>query len=88
MKTASGMHEVLARIAPRHRRATATPFVLLDRSRCEACWSCVETCPEAVFGKVEFLRHRHTVVETGDRCLGCGRCVKVCKSGALTRRDC
>jgi 2-oxoglutarate ferredoxin oxidoreductase subunit delta len=82
------MPEVPSRIGRRrHRRATATPFVALDRSRCEACWCCVAVCPEAVLGRVEFFRHRHAVVEAGERCLGCARCVKACKSGALTCRD-
>jgi 2-oxoglutarate ferredoxin oxidoreductase subunit delta len=84
----SGMSEVLSRIpGPRHRSATATPFVVLDRSRCEACWCCVEACPETVLGKVESFRHRHAVVEAGERCTGCGRCVKACKSGAFTSGD-
>ncbi len=82
------MRDALSRIpGPRHRGATATPFVVLDRSRCEACWCCVEGCPEGVLGKVEFLSHRHAVVEAGERCTGCGRCVKACKSGALSRKD-
>jgi ferredoxin len=84
----SGMRDVLSRIpAPWHRSATATPFVALDRSRCEACWCCVAACPEAVLGKVEFFHHKHAVVEAGERCTGCGKCVKACRSGALSGVD-
>jgi NAD-dependent dihydropyrimidine dehydrogenase PreA subunit len=68
----------------RHRRG-ASPFVALDRSRCEACWECIAVCPQAVIGKIDMWRHRHAVVRAGDRCLGCGRCVKVCAAGALTK---
>ena len=74
--------------APRRRRRhsrTSSPFVALDRSLCEACWCCAAVCPEAVLGKVEFLKHRHVVVDFGERCTGCGRCLKACKSGALLR---
>lgn len=53
--------------------------------RCEACWSCVEACPEAVFGKVAFFRHRHALVAAGERCTGCLRCVKACTASALSR---
>ncbi len=69
----------------RHRRIS-TPYLDLDRSRCQACWCCVAACPEAVLGKVEFLSHKHAVVDRGDRCTGCGSCLKVCKSGALSGR--
>jgi 2-oxoglutarate ferredoxin oxidoreductase subunit delta len=65
----------------------ATPFVRLDRSRCEACWECIAVCPESVLGKIDVWLHRHAVVRDGDRCQGCRRCVKVCAAGALSDRD-
>jgi AcrR family transcriptional regulator len=40
-----------------------------------------------VLGKVELGPHRHAVVVAGDRCTGCARCVKVCRSEALSRRQ-
>jgi Pyruvate/2-oxoacid:ferredoxin oxidoreductase delta subunit len=64
-----------------------TAHIALDRSCCEACWSCIEVCPKAVLGKVEVMRHRHAVVTKADACDGCGRCVKACASGALVRRQ-
>ncbi|MEZ5125304.1 MAG: 4Fe-4S binding protein [Thermoleophilia bacterium] len=88
MSAATALRSVSSRIRRRRHVSTTTArFVVLDRSRCEACWSCVEACPEAVLGKVEFFRHRHAVVEAGERCRGCYRCVKACKAGALSRRD-
>jgi len=68
----------------RHQGRTSTPFVALDRSLCEACWCCVAVCPEAVFGKLEVLWHKHAVVDAGERCTGCGKCLAACKSGALS----
>ena len=65
----------------------ATPFVTLDRSRCEACWECIDVCPESVLGKIDVWFHRHAVVRDGDRCRGCRRCIKVCAAGALSDRD-
>ena len=79
-----------SRRARRTRRArrVASPFVTLDRSRCEACWECIAVCPESVLGKIDVWFHHHAVVSAGDRCLGCRRCVKVCAAGALSvRRD-
>jgi len=69
----------------RHRR-TSTPFLDLDRSLCQACWCCVAVCPEDVLGKLEFPFHKHAVVDAGERCTGCGSCLKACKSGALSGR--
>jgi NAD-dependent dihydropyrimidine dehydrogenase PreA subunit len=71
----------------RRERRSATDFILLDRSRCEACWECIEACPQSVLGKVDFLGHRHAKIRAADECIGCGRCVKVCEQGALTRRS-
>ena len=75
---------------PRRRRRhgrTSSPFVALDRSLCEVCWRCVAVCPEAVLGKLEFGWHKHAVVDSGERCSGCGKCLKACKSGALSGRS-
>jgi len=68
-------------------RRVASPFITLDRSRCEACWECVAACPESVLGKIDVWFHRHSVVNAGDRCVGCGRCVTACTAGALSYRD-
>ena len=68
-------------------RRVASPFVTLDRSRCEACWECIAVCPESVLGKIDVWFHHHAVVSAGDRCLGCRRCIKVCAAGALSTRD-
>ena len=65
-------------------RRVASPFVTLDRSRCEACWECIAVCPESVLGKIDVWFHHHAVVSAGDRCLGCRRCIKVCAAGALS----
>jgi NAD-dependent dihydropyrimidine dehydrogenase PreA subunit len=70
----------------RRERRSATAFIILDRSRCEACWECLDACPQAVLGRVDFLGHRHAKVKTAEDCTGCGRCVKVCESGALALR--
>jgi ferredoxin len=68
------------------RRDHRTACVELDRSRCEACWRCVETCPQSVLGRVDFLGHRHAKIKNAEDCAGCGRCVKACQTGALSRR--
>jgi 2-oxoglutarate ferredoxin oxidoreductase subunit delta len=67
-----------------HRSATA--FIMLDARCCKACWECVVACPQEVFGKVDFLGHRHARIRAADLCTGCGRCVKACESTAVTRR--
>jgi Fe-S-cluster-containing hydrogenase component 2 len=71
----------------RRGRRVATPFVVLDRSRCTACWDCIAVCPESVFGKIVVWHHRHAVVNAGDLCSGCRRCVKACAAGALSDRN-
>lgn len=79
--------ERIRSLLPSHDHAVATPHVALSRSRCEACWECVEACPNDVLGSVSFGPHRHAVVAHPDDCTGCLACVRVCETGALTRRD-
>jgi NAD-dependent dihydropyrimidine dehydrogenase PreA subunit len=68
-------------------RRVESEFVTLDRSLCEACWECIAVCPQTVLGKIEVFGHRHAVINAGDHCAGCQRCVKVCTSGALASRE-
>jgi NAD-dependent dihydropyrimidine dehydrogenase PreA subunit len=68
-------------------RRVESEFVALDRSLCEACWECIAVCPQAVLVKIEVFGHRHAVINAGDRCAGCQRCVDVCTSGALASRE-
>jgi Pyruvate/2-oxoacid:ferredoxin oxidoreductase delta subunit len=70
----------------RRARRVESPFVTLDRSRCQACWECIAVCPELVISKIDIRLHRHAVIKAGDRCTGCRRCVKVCGPGALSDR--
>jgi 2-oxoglutarate ferredoxin oxidoreductase subunit delta len=72
-------------LPPFGRRAQATEYVALDRHACDACWRCLEVCPNDVFGKVGL--HRHAVIRDRDACTGCLVCVEECLAGALTSLD-
>ncbi len=65
---------------PRH---TQTPFITLETSACQACWKCVEACPQGVIGPIGFLSHRHAHIDHADRCKGCRKCVNVCPNHAI-----
>jgi NAD-dependent dihydropyrimidine dehydrogenase PreA subunit len=71
----------------RARRASRrqTQFVGLDTHRCNACWKCIEACPQGVIGKVNVLIHKHAVLRNPELCNGCQKCVKTCEPGALSR---
>lgn len=50
--------------------------VVLDKSLCIGCQSCVGFCPRAVMRKAPD-------VMTPFKCISCGSCVKACPNGAL-----
>jgi uncharacterized Fe-S center protein len=50
----------------------ATAFISINTRLCQACWDCVEACPNGVLGKVNVLFHKHVRIENTDKCRGCG----------------
>jgi NAD-dependent dihydropyrimidine dehydrogenase PreA subunit len=58
----------------------------VDATRCQACGTCVESCP---FDAVVLAESRHNgdsrqvAVIDADVCMGCGVCVSRCERGAL-----
>lgn len=81
------LERCLARLRPPHPRPLVTDHVALDRRLCDACFRCVEACPEHVLRALRVGRHAHAVIREPERCTGCQKCVKACTAGALTRRD-
>ncbi len=62
---------------------TNTKYIEINRSRCQACWKCVETCPNGVLGKVIVFKHRHARVDHAAACKGCKKCVDNCPNEAI-----
>jgi NAD-dependent dihydropyrimidine dehydrogenase PreA subunit len=62
-----------------------TKFIRLDNRNCAACWECINNCRQKVIGKVDFLGHRHSLIKNPDKCIGCLKCVKVCKFNAISQ---
>jgi Pyruvate/2-oxoacid:ferredoxin oxidoreductase delta subunit len=62
---------------------TKTKFILIDTHQCQACWKCVEICPNQVLGKVSVFFHQHVRVDQAEACKGCKKCVKVCPNAAI-----
>jgi 2-oxoglutarate ferredoxin oxidoreductase subunit delta len=65
---------------PRHE----TEYIKLDSGKCNACWKCIESCPNDVIGKVDLPFHKHARIDHSDRCKGCLKCVSVCTAKAIT----
>jgi 2-oxoglutarate ferredoxin oxidoreductase subunit delta len=64
-----------------------TSYVKLNTHHCEACWKCVETCPNQVFGKVGKLFHKHAIIINSSACTGCMKCFRVCEYNAIKKMD-
>lgn len=69
----------------RDRRQKA--YIATNPHNCVACWDCFNACPKHVFGKVDILGHRHIKIKHASDCIGCGKCVRVCQHGAITKID-
>ncbi|BAZ98005.1 MULTISPECIES: DUF362 domain-containing protein [Dehalococcoides] len=62
----------------------STKYISLDTRLCQACWKCVETCPNGVLDKVNLPFHKHARISWPDNCKGCQKCVRVCPEKAIT----
>ncbi len=63
-----------------------TDYITINSRNCVACWDCFTTCPKQVFGKIDFLGHRHIKIKNVSACIGCNKCVQVCQHGAIKSR--
>jgi ferredoxin len=63
-----------------------TKFIRLDHQLCQACWDCIEVCPNNVIGKINVLfgLHKYARIDQPELCKGCKKCVQACPSQALT----
>jgi Fe-S-cluster-containing hydrogenase component 2 len=45
----------------RHRtmRKAGTDYICLEPGKCQACWECIEACPNGVIGRVNLPYHKH-----------------------------
>ena len=68
------------------REHARTAHIQLDTRRCKACWKCINTCPNKVIGKINFLGHRHARINEPDKCSGCLKCLKICEYSAYNIR--
>jgi Pyruvate/2-oxoacid:ferredoxin oxidoreductase delta subunit len=64
-------------------RHKSTEFISLDTSLCQACWKCIEACPESVLAKINVPFHKHSRIDRPDRCKGCRKCMEVCEAKAI-----
>jgi len=65
------------------QRHTQTKYIQVRTHFCEACWSCLDACPNQVLGKLEMGPHRHIRVERQENCKGCKKCVMACPHNAI-----
>lgn len=68
-----------------HREQAKTNYIMLDSRKCEACWKCMEACPNDVIGRVNLPWHKHTLIIKRDNCTGCSKCFKTCEFNAITK---
>jgi len=68
----------------RHNHRKENKYIRLEARQCQACWKCIDACPQQVLGKIEIGWHRHVRIHAADACNGCKKCVRVCEAGALT----
>lgn len=66
-------------------------LVVTDKKGCMACLQCVQACSEAFYKVFDPDKSCIQIVESADHqpktnvCLQCGKCMKVCESGAITQ---
>jgi uncharacterized Fe-S center protein len=65
------------------RRHAMTKYIQVNTRFCEACWDCLDACPNQVLGKIEIGPHRHIRINASENCKGCKKCVQACPNHAI-----
>ncbi len=60
-----------------------TNHIIIDTSKCEACWDCVDECKHSTLGRVNLWFHKHVVIKNAENCHGCKKCIDVCQNGVF-----
>lgn len=71
---------IIKKLRNRHK----TAYIAINSHKCVACWACYDICPKQVFGKIDFLGHRHIKIKDARNCIGCQKCVRVCQHNAIS----
>ena len=68
-------------------------MIQFDPNKCVHCWRCIEACNDLVVNEVLYCTSRgvgpgvsygHAPSLVDSECVGCGECVQLCPTGALT----
>ena len=70
---------------PKNRKHSRSEYILLDTSKCVACWKCKKVCPNNVIGRINLPWHKHARIVNGSNCTGCLKYVNICESKALSK---
>jgi 2-oxoglutarate ferredoxin oxidoreductase subunit delta len=65
-------------------RRHETEYIRLNMKQCQACWKCVEACPENVLARIRIPFHKHARIANPHLCKGCLKCVEACPQQAIT----
>jgi NAD-dependent dihydropyrimidine dehydrogenase PreA subunit len=60
--------------------------VKVDKEKCDACWKCMEVCPNESLEKANDGTKDHIRVKE-DVCIDCFLCVDECKTGCLQQPE-
>ncbi|MFZ7127242.1 MAG: bidirectional hydrogenase complex protein HoxU [Desulfobacterales bacterium] len=81
---------------PRHEVDATHPRFSMDHNRCVLCLRCVRVCDEIEGAHTWDIMRRGIAAQvitdlnqpwgTSDTCTGCGKCVEVCPTGALSEK--
>jgi NAD-dependent dihydropyrimidine dehydrogenase PreA subunit len=55
--------------------------ITINYDTCEACGSCIDSCPAQVYDKGEDGK---PIVARPDECMVCHTCMEVCPTGSIT----
>ncbi|MFO7636909.1 MAG: RnfABCDGE type electron transport complex subunit B [Clostridia bacterium] len=73
-------------------------IAIIDEDRCKSCEMCIGACPKGIIRMLpeasqvtvscrNYDHARETLKECKRGCIGCGKCAKVCPTGAITMED-
>ena len=69
------------------KKYDSTEYIHINSRLSNACWECIDACPNGIIGRVNIPFHKHARIDNAEACDGCLMCVEICVQNAISANE-